>query len=153
TVSGVVELSGENPFSDASGIGREPGTGKLLVAEVGRFYRAGDGGIERVDPFTLRAEGFIVTEDALGGDITDFVVLSPTKGYAVVLLAENPPRNVLVAFDPSRGTLTGRLLARSALPDIALAPDGTLWVADASVPGPGLRFFDPADDRPLTGGV
>ena len=153
TVATTIALSGENPFSDASGIGREPGTGKLLIGEVGRFYHSGDGGIERVDPFTLRAEGFMVTEDALGGDITDFVVLSPTKGYAVVLLAENPPRNVLVAFDPSQGTLTRQMLTRAALPDIALAPDGTLWVADASVPGPGLRFFDPADDRPLTGGV
>ena len=153
TVTGTVELSGANAFSDASGIGREPGTGKLLVAEVGRFFHSGDGGIERVDPFTLTAEGFLVTEDALGGDVTDFLVLSPTKGYAVVLLAENPPRNALVAFDPSHGTLTRRLLVRPALPDIALAPDGSLWVADASVPGPGLRFFDPADDRPLTTGV
>ncbi len=153
TVVATVELSGQNAFSDASGIGREPGTGKLLVAQVGHFYTTGDGGIERIDPFTLTAEGFMVTEDALGGDVTDFVLVSPGKGYAVVLLADNPPRNALVAFDPRTGTVTGRLVTRPAIPDIALAPDGVLWVADASVPGPGFRLFDPTDDHPLTRGV
>jgi DNA-binding beta-propeller fold protein YncE len=154
TVPGVVELTGENAFSETSGIAREPGTGKLLVAEAGNIFTTGDGGIERVDPDTLVAEGFFVTEDALGGSITDFVVASPTRGYAVVFVAENPPKNVLVAFDPSRGTLEGRLLVRTGnLPDVALAPDGTLWVADQTLPAPGLRLLDPDTGRQLTRGV
>jgi hypothetical protein len=37
------------------------------------------------------------------------------------------------------------------MPDIALAPDGRLWLADGGLPSPGIRIFDPADDRQLTG--
>jgi DNA-binding beta-propeller fold protein YncE len=150
-VVGTVELSGGNAFSETSGLAREPGTGKLLVAAAGSLFRTGDGGIERVDPDALRAEGFFITEDALGGSVTDFVVVSPSKGYAVVFVVDDPPRNLLVAFDPSRGVVTRRLLVRTqSLPDVALAPDGTLWVADQSRPAPGIRVFDPLDDRQLT---
>ena len=153
-VTGVIELSGENAFSETSGIAREPETGKLLVAQAGNIFRVGDGGIERVDPEALVAEGFFVTEDALGGSITDFVVASPTRGFAVVFVAEDPPKNVLVAFDPSQGTLTRRLLVRTGnLPDVALAPDGTLWVADQTLPAPGIRVFDPDSGRQLTRGA
>jgi hypothetical protein len=150
-VVGVVELSGANAFSETSGLAREPWSGKLVVAAAGSLFRTGDGGLERVDPEALRAEGFFITEDALGGSVTDFVLVSPTKGYAVVFVADDPPRNLLVAFDPARGVVTRRLLTRTYnLPDLALAPDGTLWVADQALPAPGIRIFDPADDRQLT---
>src|SRR6185295_7058987 len=55
-VIGTVQLAGANAFGDASGIAHEPGTGKLLVNQAGDIYRTGDGGIQRVDPFTLTAE-------------------------------------------------------------------------------------------------
>jgi hypothetical protein len=148
-VVGTVELSGENAFAETSGLAREPGSGKLLIAQAGNIYRTGDGGIERVDPTALRAEGFFVTEDQLGGNVTDFVVVSPTKGYAIVL--DDTLRNLLVVFDPSGASPPRRLLTRThALPDVALAPDGMLWLADGMLPAPGLRIFDPADDRQLT---
>jgi hypothetical protein len=101
---------------------------------------------------TLEAEPeFFVTEDALGGNVTDFVIASPAKGYAIVFVPGNPPRNLLVAFDPATGAPLGRLLTRPVLlPDIALAPDGTLWLADRTRPRPGIRIFDVATDRPLT---
>jgi DNA-binding beta-propeller fold protein YncE len=148
-VLGAIDLTGANAFGDASGLVREPGTGKLVVAEGGDLLKVGDGGLERVDPETLRAEGFFVTEDALGGSVADFVLVSPTKGYAIVLDAQL--RNVLVAFDPSQGVVTRRLLTRTQyLPDVALAPDGTLWLADDGLPAPGIRIFDPTTDRQLT---
>jgi len=152
TVVGVVELSGANAFGDSSGLAREPGSGKLVVNEAGDIQRTGDGGLERVDPFTLTAEGFFVTERDLGGNITDFVLVSPTKGYAIVL--DDQLRNILLAFDPSARRVTRRLLTRTQyLPDIALAPDGILWVADDGLPAPGIRLFDPRDDRELTRGA
>ena len=50
--------------------------------------------------------------------------------------------------------MTRRLLTRTQyLPDIALAPDGILWVADDGLPAPGIRLFDPRDDRELTRGA
>jgi DNA-binding beta-propeller fold protein YncE len=148
-VVAVVELTGANAFGDASGIAREPGSGKLVVSEAGDIQRTGDGGLERIDPATLAAEGFFVTEDDLGGNVTDFVLVSPTKAYAIVI--DDRLRNILVAFDPSARVVTRRLLVRTEyLPDIALAPDGTLWVADDGLPAPGIRIFDPRDDRELT---
>ena len=151
-VVGVVELTGANAFGDSSGLAREPGSGKLVVNEAGDIQRTGDGGLERVDPFTLTAEGFFVTEGDLGGNITDFVLVSPTKAYAIVI--DDQLRNILLAFDPSARRVTRRLLTRTQyLPDIALAPDGILWVADDGLPAPGIRLFDPRDDRELTRGA
>jgi DNA-binding beta-propeller fold protein YncE len=150
-VVGEIRLASANAFGDASGIGREPGTGKLLVNQAGDIFRTGDGGIQRVDPFTLSGEDFLMTEDELGGNVTDFAMVSPTKGYAVVIT--DALRNVLVAFDPSQRIVTRRLLTRvDYLPDIALAPDGTLWVADRNLGAPGIRVFDPGDDHELTSG-
>jgi DNA-binding beta-propeller fold protein YncE len=149
TVVGTVTLSGANAFGDASGIVREPGSGKLLLAEAGNILRTGDGGIERVDPFALRSEGFVITEDELGGSVTDFVLVSPTRGYAVVI--DDRLTNALVAFDLERRTARRILVRESYLPDIALGPDGLLWLADRGLPAPGIRLFDPTDDRQITG--
>jgi hypothetical protein len=152
TVVGTIELVGRNSLADSSGLQREPGTGKLLVPQAGDVFRTGDGGIERVDPEALVSEGFIVTEDVLGGTVTDFVLASPHKGYAIVL--DQALRNVLVAFDPAEGTLLGRVFASPRfLSDVALAPDGRLWLADRALPRPGIRIFDTATDRALTRGV
>jgi hypothetical protein len=149
TVVGSVELTGRNAFGDSAGLPLEPGTGKLVVAEAGDIFAVGDGGLERVDPFTLTAEGLFVGESDLGGNITDFVLLSATKGFAI--LQDEALRNVLVAFDPSRRAVTKRLLVRQEfLPDIALAPDGLLWLADRTLAEPGIRIFDPLTDEMLT---
>ena len=47
--------------------------------------------------------------------------------------------NRLVAFDPSGGDAAARRSARATafLPDVALGPDGLLWVADQGLPGAG----------------
>ncbi len=150
TVITGIELHGANAFGDASGIAREPETGRLVLATPGDIYRIGDGGLERVDPETLVAEGrFFVTEDALGGNILDFVLVSATKGYAIT--QDAALHNHLISFDPSSGTLLRDLLTRDAyLPDIIIGPDGLLWLADQSLPTPGLRRFEPATDRELT---
>jgi hypothetical protein len=151
-VVATIELVGRNSLAEASGLQREPGTGKLLVPQAGNVFRTGDGGIERVDPEALVSEGFIVTEDVLGGTITDFVLASPRKGYAIVL--DEALRNLLVAFDPQEGTLLGRVFASTRfLSDIALAPDGTLWLADRALPRPGIRIFDAATGEQRTRGV
>jgi len=148
-VTGEIELSGANAFGETAGIARDPSTGDLLVAEAGNIYRVGDGGIERVDPVTRTARGFFVSEDDLGGSVTDFVIVSGTKGYAIVLDAAL--HNLLVAFDPSHQQPPRRLLTRTEfLPDIALAPDGMLWLADRTLTAPGIRIFSPSDDRELT---
>jgi hypothetical protein len=152
TVVGQVTLAGANAFGDAAGIGREPGTGKLLVNEAGDIFRTGDGGIQRVDPFTLTGEDWLMTEDDFGGNVTDFAIASPTKGHAVVIT--DALKNLLVAFDPSQRLVTRRLLTRTDyLPDVALAPDGTLWVADRDLHAGGVRIFDTTSDTEVAGPI
>jgi hypothetical protein len=153
TVITSIVLHGADAFGDASGIVHEPGTGFLVLSTPGNIYRIGDGGLERVDPYTLTAEGrFFVTEDAVGGNILDFVLLSSSKGYAIT--QDAALHNHLVSFDPSSGTLLRDLLDRDAyLPEIRLGPDGLLWLADQGLPTPGLRRFDPATDRQLPPGL
>lgn len=145
-VVGEIPLRGTNPFGDASGIAREPGTDQLVVSSVGDIYRVGDGGLERVDPRTLQAEGrFFVDEATLGGNVLDFLLLSAAKGYAIVQDADL--RNRLIAFDPSGARPPRTLYTRRAfLPDLALGPDGLLWVADQDLSAPGIRLFDPLSD-------
>lgn len=136
----TVPLAGSNAFGDASGLVLDA-AGRLLVAQAGDLFRTGDGGIEAIDPATLASDGYVVTEDALGGSITDFVVLGPHKGYAVVL--GSGLRNLLVAFDPSTGAALGTVATSSSyMPDVALAPDGFLWLATRG----GVRVIDPATD-------
>jgi hypothetical protein len=149
-VVGSITLHGANAFGDASGIAHEPGTGKLVVSTPGNIYKIGDGGLERVDPATRTADGyFFVTEDQVGGNITDFVLVSATKAYAIVQDASLT--NALVAFDPSGASPPRTLLRRDGyLPDVALAPDGLVWLADQSRPTPGIRVFDPATDAGVT---
>ncbi len=156
TTDGVIgepiHLTGRNAFGDASGLVREPGGTRLAISTPGDIYTVGDGGIQWLDTDTLAVDpaGFFVTEDDLGGNVTDFVLVSATKGYAIVQARDL--QNRLVAFDPSHAAGSAVVLfARNAfLPDIALAPDGLLWMADQSRPGYGVRILDPATDTFVT---
>lgn len=152
-VTGAVELHGSNPFGDATGILHEPGTGKLVIASASDIYAVGDGGLERIDPTTLTAEGrFFLDETQLGGNVLDFVLLSPTQGFAVI--QDAALKNRLIAFDPSGATPPRDLFVRDAyLPDLTLGPDGLLWLADQSLPDPGIRLFDPSTGRQVRRGV
>jgi hypothetical protein len=152
TPIGAIRLSGRNAFGDASGLAREPGGTRLAVSTPGDIYTVGDGGIQWIDPATLTADpaGFFVTEDDLGGNVTDFVLVSASKAYAVVQARDL--KNRLVAFDPSHpaGSVATILSRDGFVPDIALAPDGTLWIADQARPTYGVRILDTATDELLT---
>ena len=152
TIGEPIRLTGRNAFGDASGIAREPGGTRLAISTPGDIYGVGDGGIQWVDSDTLATDpnGFFVTEDDLDGNVTDFVLVSATKAYAIVQARDL--RNRLVSFDPTHpsGSVAVLLARDGFLPDIALAPDGLLWVADQSQPGYGLRVLDPATDTFVT---
>jgi hypothetical protein len=100
-----------------------------------------------VDPSSLQAEGsFFVDENQLGGNVLDFVLVSATQGYAV--LQDADLRNRLIDFDPTGARPPRTLYSRDAyLPDIALGPDGLLWLADQGLPDPGILLFDTTTDR------
>ncbi len=152
TPIGAIRLTGRNAFGDSSGIAHEPGGTRLAISTPGDIYTVGDGGIQWIDPDTLTADpaGFFVTEDDLGGNVTDFVLVSASKAYAVV--QARSLQNRLVSFDPSHAAGSAKtIFSRDGfVPDIALAPDGTLWIADQSRPSYGVRILDPATDELVT---
>lgn len=149
TIAGEpVTLLGRNAFGDASGIVPEPGGTRLAIATPGDIFAIGDGGIGWVDPGTeppTVERTFFLTEDDVQGNVTDFVLVSPTRGYAIV--QGRDLENAVWRFDPTRGEAPVKLLTRDGfLPDVALAPDGMVWIADQSRPGYGVRLLDPASD-------
>jgi hypothetical protein len=125
----------------------------LIIVEVGA-YGVLEGGVEMLDPTDNSLSGLVVTEETLGGDISDAVVVSETKGYAIVGIFNGEVSTTsLVSFNPS----TGEKLDDVAVSDewaysaIELNPDGTeLWIGDTTMTNPGIRIFDVATDEELT---
>ena len=146
TVIDVIPLSGMNPFSQQKGLVVRDGA--LVVSEAGRFG-VNDGGIERVDLTTDEAQGYFVTEAALGGDLTDFVLVSDDLGYAVLSLANFA--NSLVRFDPRTGALIDTVLTGSLfISNIELDDRGEIYAADRTVGHHGVRIFRADDGTELT---
>jgi hypothetical protein len=118
----------------------------LAISMPGDLYTIGDGGLGWFDPATLApAPTFFLDETAVDGNITDFVLLGPTRGYAIV--QGRNLRNAVWRFDPTGATVPAKVFARDGfLPDLALAPDGSVWIADESRPATGVRILDPATD-------
>jgi len=146
TLVDTIELSGENPFSATKGLTVRGG--KLYVAQAG-IFNVMDGGIERVDLASGQAEGFFVTEAQLGGDITDFVLVSDHRAYA---LTSRPGFSAaLVAFDPTTAAVTDTLLVVDGftLFDLELNDRGELYLADRQRQRNGVRVYRAADGAPL----
>jgi len=149
TVVGSIELTGTNPFAESAGLVPDPVTGAILLTEVGEFGRADDGGVERVDPATRSVSGFLVTEQDLGGNVTDVVVIDEHRAYAIVL--DESARSRVVRFDPTTRQVAATLAAGDEfLVDIERGPDGgTLYLTDRTLRRPGIRRFAIADDTEL----
>ncbi len=147
-VTAQIKLNVKNPtgklrFSDA--------VDGLVLAGTGA-WGALDGGIEVMGlDGTLR--GILVTEAALGGDVTDAVIATPTKGYAVISVSgENGSDTHLVAFNPQTGVKGATLIVSQGynLSNLELSRDGKLWVADRTSTNPGVRIFNVADNAEIT---
>lgn len=127
---------------------------RMVLTEVGAFG-ALDGGVEYFDPTDDSLSGLVVTEETLGGDLSDAVILSDTKGYAVVGVSQ-PDFSVItrvVSFNPSTGEKIADLIIGQAYDHafIELTPDGSqLWITDRNSTAPGIRIFDTTDDQEIT---
>ncbi len=129
---------------------------KLVIVESGDFGVL-EGGIEYLDPSDNSLSGLVVTEEALGGDVADAVIVSETKGYAIVGVITDwdnfTGESYLVSFNPQ----TGKKLEELDVSDvwdynaIELNPEGSeLWLADKTMNNPGIRIFDVVTDEELT---
>jgi len=145
----AVELSGTDPFGE---LHFDPYTGLLYLTCVG-WWGVRDCGAELVDPSALESAGFLMTDEAAGGDINDVALFSPSIGYAVVTNASFD--NMLVRFDPSTGAPTDTLYAPDGyvLADIEISPHGELFLCDRTATDPGIRIYDAATGLPLSDGT
>lgn len=106
-----------------------------------------DGGIERLAAQTFEPKGMIVTEQALGGDVIDFEIISEKLGVAIVgVPAEGaaPAKSLLVSFDPSTGAKLALLETAEGgqLQQLLLdRPRGLFYVVDRHTTQFGIRVF------------
>jgi hypothetical protein len=137
---GIV-LTGANP----SPYGRMAWNGSRLLVPLTGLYGELDGGIESVDLELFRAEGYIVTEEELGGDLTDFVIAGEHLAYATVSSPEGT--DLLVRFDPVAGraedepVLVGRPFT---LLQVQITSRGELLVVNRDLEESGLDVLDAA---------
>ena len=147
----VIQLPFTNPLSQ---LHFSPTLRRILVSCVGNFG-VNDGGIVAIDPTTNTVDPSIsINEAALRGDITDFEIVSSTKGFAIV--GDANFANSLVTFNPSTGqrltTVLGPL--NVFIPHLAINSRNELYVAvrDLRTTTPGVRVFDTVTDRDLIPG-
>jgi DNA-binding beta-propeller fold protein YncE len=135
----------------------------ILVGETGSWFDGEDGGIERINIFTNEAEGFIISEADLGGNIVDFDIYnkySGLKGLILSLLDHHLgimllKRNIyaivsdmsfntsLMSFNLKEQTSTELFSTEGyQLADLAINDKGGLYLADRTSTSPGIRIFD-----------
>ena len=105
-----------------------------------------DGGIEFVDLASQQAEGFFISEEDLGGDVTDSFLLSDHLGYAVVSGSDFELARRLLVQPRARVTktlLSGRVHPRHR----GEHARGELFVADHAAGASGLRVFRRSAER------
>ena len=124
---------------------------RLFVSTVGT-YGVNDGGIETVsDPFSGHSTGFAVTESALGGDISDWIVVAGITGFAIVTADFTTDR--LMRFNASSGMVDPDPVLESAgytLSALADLGGGRIAVGDRTAGAAGIRVFDASSKAEIT---
>lgn len=163
----AIALAGTNPVAP---IVEDPENGDLLVPEAGQYGVIDAAGIERIDPVTLRSEGFLARESDLGGDMVDFVIpavgrdgapgastrdaahRTGLRAFAIVSLSGF--NTALVSIDVAEGTVidTLRNPGGYTLADVLLH-DGKLYVSDRDRERPGICVYDASTGRLLAGPI
>jgi outer membrane protein assembly factor BamB len=145
-------LTGTNPFT---ALVHDAARERLLVGSSG-FFGVLDGGIESFDLRTERAAGFVVTEQALGGDVSGFALFRADRAFA--LISDAAFATKVVAFDPQTGARLSVVFDSTDddpsdsdfdLSAVAVNDRGELYVADGNFTAPGLRIFDAASGQAL----
>jgi hypothetical protein len=149
TIVSVITLNGKNPVSEFQ---FSPTLNRILISSVGDFA-VNDGGIEAINPDTNTVDTrFTVTEATMGGDITAFVIVSRTKGFAIV--SDATLANSLITFDPSSGQRLNRLVGplNVVMAHLAINSRNEVYVAviDTTLATSGLRIFDTVTDAEIT---
>lgn len=142
-----IELTGLNPVGHMR---VDEDAGLLYVAERGEYYSL-DGGIETVNINALTADGFLITESELGGDIGP-TALSETTGY-VIVSDDWFSTCRLVSFSIASGAILDTLYTTSGfVPDIEYdSVSAQIFLCDRKETAPGIYIFDAETGVKLTG--
>ena len=141
----VLQLPSSKPVSELQ---FSPTLDRILVSVVGETGVA-DGGIAVINPATNTADTrFMSSEAALGGDVTAFVIVSRTKGFALV--RDPDGAQTLLTFDPTSGQRLVRLVGplQMVAPFLALNSRQEVYLADGGASA--LRIFDAITDNAIT---
>jgi DNA-binding beta-propeller fold protein YncE len=148
----VITLPFRNPLSP---LHFSPTLKRILISCVGNFGE-NDGGIVAIDPTTNTVDASLRTNEAMiGGDVTDFEIISSTKGIAIV--SDASFANSVVAFNPSTGQRLNTLIApgNTFIPHLAVNSRSEVYIAvrDLRTTTPGLRVFNAVTDSDLIPGT
>src|SRR5262249_40314400 len=113
-----------------------------------------DGGIVRVDPVGLVADGVAAREDSLGGDVLDIAFRDDDRAYAIV--SDAAFNTSLIRWSPVTGRRLDTLDAPGgfSLADCEISAAGDeLWACNSSVGAPGIRVFSTATQLPVGGPI
>jgi hypothetical protein len=126
-------------------------TTRLFVSTVGA-YGANDGALEVVgDPMTGSSAGVVVSEEALGGDLSDWIVTAGGPGFALVTVGFATDR--IVRFQPVSGLVDPEPVVEAAgysLAGLVDLGDGRIAVGDRTAGASGIRVFDASTKTELT---
>lgn len=121
---------------------------KLYIACTGT-YGMSDGAIVAIDLSTDELIGNIIDEAKLGGDVSDVLIVSETKGYAIV--ADLSFANILVSFNPATGKIISSNIKAAGQPSDFLLDDGKLYIASRSEKNAGIIVLDVENDKKVSG--
>jgi DNA-binding beta-propeller fold protein YncE len=152
----AIDTKGKNPTAiQVSADGRS-----IYISQPGNWLDGStavlDGLIEEFDLVEMRHRRIVLEEKTLGGNIASVAIVSPTKGY--VVRSDDNWRTELLTFNPSTAQL-GDVIATSpcltagachTFFQIALSPNGQLYLVDRDQKRSGIRIFDTNTDREIT---
>ena len=156
TVLDTVELATKNPVTDLI---YDAASSKIFVGCAGGNrafgYLDNDGGVESISidigKDEYKADGVLLDEVALGGDVLAMAMVSNKQAYALV--GDESFNNYLVRFNPSdpMAGITKIWQTSSWINTIALDSEGFLYVADRDFTNPGVRVWDTSTNMQVTG--
>ncbi len=145
----AITLTGSNPTTQFQ---LERSMGKLLIGETGN-YGVNDGGVEAIDPVSLKALGIGATEASLGGDILAISASVGPGGGCYGIVADASFNTSLVKFEMDGSqAIPVHQAAGFVLADVAQDDANHLWLSDRTGQSPGMWVFDGTTGQPLTNG-
>ena len=141
-IVGDIELEGHNPVE----VTYSPITDLIYVSCAGDWFDPNvPAGIEFVNPDTETSLGLRISNDQIGGNVSDVEVFSTNTAFAIVADGFNPGASI-VEFNPSAtNPSVGDTIYVSNgpfVPDIIIDPNGFLVVAERNDQNPGIVFIN-----------